>query len=177
MTDDDLDDDDALGRWIGRAARLHDAPAAWVARAVAIGDPGPRAAAAATLRALLRAGAATVRAALAFDSARASPAAAGLRGDDGTQRQLVFTAAGHDIDLRIQPDGERFRLWGQVLGPAAATEVLLLPPEGDAGARDGVLDEFGGFELDGLDAGVYRLALRLGDSVVELAPLELGAAA
>jgi hypothetical protein len=71
---------------------------------------------------------------LSFDSAAVSPLALGVRGAAGEARQLLFTAEGRDIDLRIAPASGRtsaqFEVSGQVLGPDTGGTVLL---EGERG--------------------------------------------
>ena len=64
-----------------------------------------------------------------FDSLTTSPLALGLRSDRQGARQLLFSAEGRDIDLRIsrmRPElSSRFTLAGQIFGPDAAGQAEL----------------------------------------------------
>lgn len=95
-----------------------------------------------------------------------------LRGAAGT-RQLLFSAAEYDVDLRIAPAEQAWSIAGQVLGPDDAAQVLLTGPDGVARPAQ-PLDELGGFHIDGLAAGRYRLELQLADRVIELPPVDVG---
>jgi hypothetical protein len=160
-----LNDDElaAAGRRAGR--QLPDAPAVWIARAEAL-MPGPVAGAVARAGEALRRLAAT----LTFDS-RARPAL-GMRGDTGTGRQLLFSAEGRDIDLRIVGGHGVFTLAGQVLGPDEAGTARL--DAGDGAGRTATLDAFGEFRFDNVAAGRAVLTLHLGDDEIALPPIELG---
>ncbi|MCW5611649.1 MAG: hypothetical protein KIS83_13365 [Rubrivivax sp.] len=157
------DDDDLLAAGRRALRELPDAPEWMILRAEALG--APRAAPAAAPSLLRR-----VQAALSVDSwAGAVPV---LRGAAGT-RQLLFSAAEYDVDLRIAPAEQAWSIAGQVLGPDDAAQVLLTGPDGVARpARP--LDELGGFHIDGLAAGRYRLELQLADRVIELPPVDVG---
>jgi hypothetical protein len=155
LTDDELA---AAGR---RAERqLPDAPATWIARAEAL-MPGPVARAGAALRRLA--------ATLAFDS-RAQPAL-GMRGETESARQLLFSAEGRDIDLRIVGGRGVFSVAGQVLGPDEAGVATLAA--GDGAGRTATLDSFGEFRFDNLAAGRAVLTLQLGDDEITLPPIDL----
>lgn len=157
------DDDDLLAAGRRALRELPDAPEWMILRAEALG--APRAAPAAAPSLLRR-----VQAALSVDSwAGAVPV---LRGAAGT-RQLLFSAAEYDVDLRIAPAEQAWSIAGQVLGPDDAAQVLLTGPEGVAGPAQS-LDELGGFHIDGLAAGRYRLELQLADRVIELPPVDVG---
>jgi hypothetical protein len=114
-----------------------------------------------------------VQALLSVDSwAGAVPA---LRGAAGT-RQMLFSAAEHDLDLRVLPLEAGWALEGQVLGPDEAVQVRLTHPDGQVPPPQ-ALDELGGFRIEGLAAGRYRLELQFADKVVELPPLDIGTTA
>jgi hypothetical protein len=89
---------------------------------------------------------------------------------------LLYSAAEHDVDLRIVPLESAWTIEGQVLGPEEGAQVLVTPPDGQAlpALR---LDELGGFRITGLSAGRHKLEIRFADTVVELPPLDLGAPA
>jgi hypothetical protein len=181
LTDDELT---ALAR---RAAALPDAPATLVQRAIAAWNPAPSVskAAAAVLQAGARAVLQQLAAVLTFDSWAVSPLATGLRGLRGARqptRQLLFSADGRDVDLRISPAEEdnRFVLTGQVFGPDDTGIARLRAQSGDPTApaapeQIGPLDEMGEFRLPGVAAGRYVLSLQLGDAEIVLPPIDLGA--
>jgi hypothetical protein len=117
-----------------------------------------------------------VRAALSFDSAGVSPLAFGARTVGGTTRQLLFSAAGHDIDLRISaasndPAGP-WSLMGQVLGPQAQGMVALIDTQGRS-LGESALSELGEFRLPAVAPGRYIVRLRIGQREIELPEVEL----
>jgi len=89
-------------------------------------------------------------------------------------RQLVFSAEGRDIDLRIAPSGPRFTVSGQVLGPDDHGAVALSPEQASASVHEAPLDQFGEFRLADVVAGRYRLSLLLGEHEIELPPFDVG---
>jgi hypothetical protein len=150
-----------------RASRgLEDAPEHVIQRAFTLWQP-PRPAAAAAPPNLLQ----RVLAALTFDSAGASPLAFGMRSAGGTTRQLLFSAEGHDIDLRISPAGEppsdHWLLSGQVLGPDSQGHVTLTDALGQEAARS-ALNEWGEFKLPQVAGGEYTVTVRLGEREIVL---------
>jgi hypothetical protein len=166
-----LTDEQLLER-LPRAATLPDAPADWVQRAVAAWQPPLGARLAEAAQGLRE----QVLALLRFDSWAAAPLAAGLR-STGTSatRQLVFSAAGRDVDLRIAPaEGTLFTVSGQVLGPDEAGNVTLRSEAGTAGPREVALDAFGEFQLPGVEPGRYRLSLLLAAQELVLPPFDIG---
>lgn len=170
-TDPSTHDDDDFARQVRRAVReLPDAPVAWREAAVALWPMAPS-----PLRAAAGALLAVVQAALRFDSWATPGLAHGMRGGRGGTRHLIYSAQGHDIDLRIAPAAEHFTLSGQVLGPELSAPPELAPLEADAGsARPLALDEFGEFRLEGVAAGRYTLTLHLPAGPVVVQPLEVG---
>jgi hypothetical protein len=170
MTVENFPDDAALIAAARRARReLPDAPEWLVLRAEAIADARPQAAPAASLRQRLQA-------LLSVDSWAGAPALALRSGADAAARQLLFTAGGTDVDLRLAPAGTLWRLRGQVLGPDESGEVEIDGPPLPAPLRQ-ALDAMGSFELGDLPAGEYRLTLRLASGDIELPPLTLAAPA
>lgn len=160
-------DDDALAQSLhaGRQ-QLEDAPPALVQRAIDLWQP-QAAPASGPLRQLL--------ATLSFDSAATSPLALGLRsGGAASARQLLFSADGLDVDLRLAPATStaplRWTLSGQLLGPdAGATAELKV---GGYAARV-ALDELAEFRFELLPEGECRLTLRSGDWTLELPPFRI----
>lgn len=143
MPDPTDPDDAALAGALARSRLLVDAPEALIQRTIALFDarrPAPR-----RLAAVLR-----------FDSLGLAPQAAGVRsGGDGT-RQVLFSAEGRDIDLRIAPDGGRWRISGQVLGPDAQGRAQL---ESDAGKLEVDWNELSEFGFESVPAGTITLTL------------------
>ena len=168
-----LSDDELLAR-LPRAAALADAPPNWVQRAVAAWQAPPGARVAEAVDGLRR----RVEAWLSFDSWASAPLAAGLRSTGSATRQLVFSAEGRDVDLRIVPAaGMQFTLSGQVLGPDETGTVALVPEvaAGDPGAaRQVPLDALGEFHLSEVEPGRYQLALQLADQDVVLPAFDVG---
>jgi len=165
-----LTDDELLAR-LPAAAALPDAPQAWMQRAIEAWRSPVEAPLAEAGRALRE----RVQAWLRFDSWAAAPLAAGLR-STGTSatRQLVFSAEGRDVDLRIAPaEGGRFSVSGQVLGPDERGTVLLAH-EGGPAAHETALDDFGEFHLEDVEPGRYRLSLALPSQVLELPVFDIG---
>jgi hypothetical protein len=167
-----LPDDVHLEQALRDSRALQDAPELLIQRAIDLWQHRPLTQPAATAGVFKR-----VLAALRFDS-RATPALAlGLRSAAmADTQQLLFSAEGHDIDLRITPvtttDGQRrWEVRGQVFGPSAEGSVELRC--GDVSVRR-PWDELGEFCFDDVGAGQWR-ALMHGASVeIETPPFELG---
>ncbi len=160
------EDDKAFARRARRAVQgLVDAPAALQRSAV---DLWP----AQGLPQVLAAALQRVAAVLSFDSWAATPALA-MRSGAGAARQMVFDAPAGSVELRIVPTGRAFALAGQWLGEEASGQIELADGDGVPAATV-ALDDAGGFRLDGLAGGSYRLTLSVGGSLIELPPLALG---
>jgi hypothetical protein len=124
------DSDDDLASRIARTALLQDAPETVIQKAILLFErplAAPRPA-----RSGLRQ---VLEAVLRFDSAVGSAQAFGLRNDADATRQLLFFCEGRDVDIRITPqqtpNGRRWRLSGQVLGPDAQGTAELRTGAGD----------------------------------------------
>lgn len=121
---------------------------------------------------------------LAFDSWAAAPVAAGMRALPSEVRQLLYTADGCDIDLRVAPRGAAavvatdFALSGQLLGPFTEGRIEITGMGGDGAgqpdARVVPVQPLGEFHVEGLHAGSYRITVRLGDTEIELPLLDVG---
>ena len=168
--------DDAFSAEVRRALReLPDAPLAlqraaiemWVAPPPRLGAVGDLAVAALRL----------VSAVLRVDSWGAGQSAAvqGLRALRSPTRHLLFSAEGRDVDLRIAPAAQGFVLAGQILGPDEGGAVELTPLDAAGGlAQQAAIDAMGEFRIEGLAAGRYALALKLGADQIVLPPLQVG---
>jgi hypothetical protein len=134
--------------------------------------------------AVARAALQQIAAVLTFDSWAAPALAAGMRSMRSATRQLLFSASGRDIDLRIDAMGDACSLTGQVLGPDEAGVVRVAFLGHGAGAvagnaplapdREAVLDSLGEFRVDGLAPGHYRLTLLVGDDEITLPQVQVG---
>jgi hypothetical protein len=100
---------------------------------------------------------------LLFDSLApaGAPYALGMRGAGGSERQWLFSAGEHDVDLRLDHDGlpgERpWRLSGQVLGPDGARCVRLIEDASSPRSFSAGLGGTGDFGLDRLPSGRWQL--------------------
>jgi hypothetical protein len=108
---------------------------------------------------------------LQFDSARRAPVV-GMRRGSGSMRQLVFGVQDYAVDLRVNQDGGTWTLKGQVLGLSEGGYVELRDAEAVTQTK---LEEMGMFTLPHVLPGSYTLTLYLGQLVVQLPPLEVGA--
>jgi hypothetical protein len=163
--------DEALVARLPQAAALPDAPLAWRTRAMAAWrTPAP------SLGEQVQALRQRILAALSFDSWAGAPLAAGLRSTGSATRQLVFSAEGRDVDLRITPQGAVFSIRGQVLGPDDAGTVALAPEPGSAGTAHPPcpLDELGEFHLGSVAPGRYSLHLLLAAHEIVLPAFDVG---
>lgn len=164
--------DDELAHAARRAGQLLPAaPAAWRQAALAL---WPR-----QHPLLQKAGQALrqVQALLSFDSWATPAAALGMRSAGDEPRQLLYSAQGRDIDLRIGASAEHFVLSGQVLGPderGMAELVTLGAADAGHAARIATLDTLGAFRIEALLRGTYQLTLRLGGEQIVLPPIDVG---
>jgi hypothetical protein len=110
---------------------------------------------------------------LSFDSGRAAPLAYGMRGSATGPRQLLFSAEGHDIDLRVSAAGGGSSLHGQVLGPDARGRARAFGDDGLERCPAAALDELGEFRLELPGAGRCVLRLELTGLLIELPPFDI----
>jgi hypothetical protein len=113
-----------------------------------------------------------VIATLTFDSMTPAPAF-GVRSTQTGPRQLLYSAAGSDVDLRItkQDDG-RWAVAGQVLGGDCSGGEIQL--EGETETALTALNDMCEFTLPAVAPGNYRFLLRLANIEVEVPRLEIG---
>lgn len=167
----DADPDDAEIVHNLRAGRaLENPPHAVLQRAMAVWRPRGAAAVAQTAAGLVR----RITAVLRHDSAGLSPLAMGLRSGHGDTRQLLFSADGHDIDLRLhaEPGAQppRWRIDGQLLGPVSSGRVALRCGNWVCETGWNALCEF---RFDAVPPGACSLVL-LGDGwEIVLGPVDL----
>ncbi len=180
--------DDEFTELVQRAARLPDAPPAMLQSAI---DLWPKAQPKAH-SGLTEAVGNIIHAVLSFDSWARPAGAFAMRSAGSDARQLLFSASGRDVDLRIARVADTFTLTGQVLGPDETGTIELVADfrspgseaepgynqPGDSetlvGSRVTPLDELGEFRLDDISPGTYRLRLQLGSDEIVLPPVVLG---
>ncbi len=162
--------DDELSAELNQSRHLHDAPEAVIQRSIDLFTSRQRVPPAPSL--LQR-----VLAVLDFDSAGLLLPTLGVRGSASSSRQMLFTAEGRDIDLRIASaegspsrDGGRWVIFGQLLGPDREGQVELSCADG---VRQVALDEMLEFRFDQVPGGSIRLALHLAGLVIELPAVDV----
>lgn len=166
--------DTALEHALRASRALDDAPETLIERTVAAVQAlqATRASPSPAAPSLLR----RVVAALSFDSASAPALAFGTRAAGAAARQLLFTAQGHDVDLRITAavsgTSEWWLLSGQVFGPQSRGQVSLADATGSVVSR-GALNELGEFSLAAVARGRYTMNIRLGSVEVVLPELSV----
>ncbi len=160
------DSDDDLTAALLRSRLLVDAPEPVIHRALQIFQARRPAA---TAPRLLR----TLAARLQFDSAGLGAQVAGVRNMGEDTRQILFSAEGRDVDLRISPEGEGWLLSGQVLGPDATGRAQLA-----VGAYRGEVawNELCEFSFQGVPEGEATLTLQGDDWEIVLPLMHLQAA-
>lgn len=113
-----------------------------------------------------------ILAALDFDSMELKPAY-GVRSGQVAARQLLFSAGGNDLDIRVAPSGEAWVVTGQVLGDCdGGGEANLRGDNADAHVE---LNEQCEFTLPPVPGGSYTLNLKFAGIEIEVPKLELGA--
>jgi anti-sigma factor RsiW len=110
-------------------------------------------------------------AALSFDSSSLQPAFGVRSGQAAPARQMLFSAADLDVDLRLAAGGDGWTVSGQVLGACKGGEVELV--SGNETAARAALNDLCEFTLPPVAEGVYTLRLRLDDAEVEIPELSL----
>lgn len=165
----ELNDDD-LSAELTQSRHLHDAPEAVIQRSIDLFTARQRVPPTPSL--LQR-----VLAVLDFDSAGLLLPSLGVRGSAASSRQMLFTAEGRDIDLRIVSaegsplrDSGRWVIFGQLLGPDREGQVELSCADG---VRQVALDEMLEFRFDQVPGGSIRLALHLAGLVIELPAVDV----
>ncbi|HSL46878.1 MAG TPA: zf-HC2 domain-containing protein [Anaerolineales bacterium] len=112
-----------------------------------------------------------VLAVLHFDSKSLTPAS-GVRSAKPGARQLLFSTGVNEIDLRIEPSDQAWRISGQILGVETVSGTAIL--QGVAGNSEAALNELSEFTLPPVQAGIYRLILDLTDVEVEIDEIRVG---
>ena len=107
---------------------------------------------------------------LAFDSRNTGPAF-GIRSLHTASRQMLYSAEGTDVDLRITVQNEECILAGQVISEHCAGGVVQI--SGPAGSAEASLDDLCEFTLPAIPLGNYLLRIRMQDLEIEIPELEL----
>ncbi|MCE2914212.1 MAG: hypothetical protein ACOVOT_08325 [Rubrivivax sp.] len=169
------DSDERFASTLAASRGLFDAPEAVIERAISVFAARTPQAATPDTPGLLRRIVATLR----LDTALTPAASLGLRSVGGTAvRQMLFSAEGRDIDLRLMPlpphfpvagEARRWRLSGQVLGPDSNGQAVL---RGAVEHHAVDWNELSEFSFDTSLTGPLVLTLRSGDWEIELPPIE-----
>jgi hypothetical protein len=111
---------------------------------------------------------------LLFDSAHLSPAM-GVRSPAAAQpptaRQLLYSIAEYELDVRMTRTGDAWIVAGQVLSPIVGGQVEL---QGASGALYTALSDLSEFTLPPTAPGLYKLIIQWADHEVEVAELKVG---
>jgi hypothetical protein len=115
-----------------------------------------------------------------LDDTFTRPALAGIRGQAGVERRVLFRAGSSDLDLEIAPSPEEpdaLRVTGQVLTPGAPSPeglVAMLRP-GPGLALRALGDDLGVFVFPAVPPGRYRLDILApgGEIAIRVQELEL----
>lgn len=117
-----------------------------------------------------------VFAVLKFDSLTVSPVALGVRSIGSTTRQMLFSAEGRDIDVRVAPRSsgscKKWDVIGQVLGPDDNGSVSLRNASNEWSST---LNELSEFHIEDVPEGEYQLMVMLNGSVIVLPDLKIPA--
>jgi hypothetical protein len=117
-----------------------------------------------------------VFAVLKFDSLAASPVSLGVRSIGSTTRQMLFSAEGRDIDVRVAPrsmgNTRKWDIIGQVLGPDDNGSVSLRSSSREWSAN---LNDLSEFHIEDVPEGEYQLMVMLNGSVIVLPDLKIPA--
>jgi hypothetical protein len=164
--------DAEIERALERSRSLEDAPEHVIQRALAVFVPRAAAGPSPLAAALRR-----IAAVLSFDSGIAPPLAFGRRSAGSSVRQLLYSAEGRDVDLRVVAGkaASTFDLSGQVLGPNTQGRVVLQAEDAASGAVmvEAPIDELGEFNLRAVAPGRWRVLFELADTAIELPPLHV----
>jgi hypothetical protein len=139
-----------------------DAPPALVARAVALFRARATKPAPSPFQRLV--------AVLSFENRALTPAF-GLRSSGGSERQMIFTASGYDVDLRMAPEKEGWRISGQLLGADATGGIATLT--NGAITHTVMLDQQLTFAFPLVATGRYVLTLRFGEIELVIEALDV----
>jgi len=151
-----------------KSDREPDAPRDVLAYAVNIFERRRKTKSASVLRLLV--------AALTFDSQKSLTPAFGVRSAQSGSRQLIYSAEGHDVELRLSMQADQWNVAGQVLSEGCeGGQVSLMNIAGTGESTDVVLNQLCEFNFPPVPSGSYKLRLRLPDVEMEVPEFELKA--
>ena len=107
---------------------------------------------------------------LTFDSRNAGPAF-GVRSLSTASRQMLYSAGGTDLELRITVQNDECILAGQVIGEGCAEGHVEI--SGAGGRSEARLNDLYEFMLPPVPSGRYSLTVRMLDLQIEIPELEL----
>lgn len=113
-----------------------------------------------------------VVAALSFDSSSNLSPSFAVRSSQSHSRQFIYSAEGHDIDLRISGEADQWVVSGQVLGGDCSGGTVNL--ENENGTSATTMNDLCEFRLPGVSNGRYDLRFRLPNLEIEISQLNLG---
>jgi len=112
-----------------------------------------------------------ILAALQIDMKAGKPIAGERSAGMTEARQLLFQAGDHAVDVRITRSAKRFLIRGQILGEGVAgCSVTFFS---DRVVHETRSDEFGGFQIENVEPGAYRLSVGLADAEIFIENLEI----
>ena len=117
-----------------------------------------------------------VLATLSFDSSALTPAFGVRSGQTAPARQMLFSAGGFDIDLRLAEGGDGWTISGQVLGPCDGGGRVEVFDAGDVDRKPVAaadLNDLCEFTLPPVPAGSYTLRLLMSAVEVDIPGLDL----
>lgn len=151
-----------------KSDREPDAPRDLLGYALNLFDRQPKGNAGSVLRRLV--------AALTFDSENNLTPAFGVRSGTSGSRQLLYSAAGYDVELRLSRQEDKWILAGQVLSEGCeGAQVSLTSTAASDESRAETLSDLCEFNFSSVPPGNYKLDLRLSDLEVEIPEIELEA--
>jgi hypothetical protein len=99
------------------------------------------------------------------------PFAAGVRSQFTWPRTIRLNAGDREIDLQIRPLGDRWQVYGQILGPEEPGTIVLRYADQQITTT---LSDLGEFVLPPVTMGNYTFVLRQGQREIIVPNLELG---
>lgn len=79
-------------------------------------------------------------------------------GGEGQARQMLFDSGENAVDLRIQKDGSRFTIRGQILGDGFENGTAEIASANSTVTAN--IDDLGEFRFEGVAAGDYSMTVR-----------------
>ena len=112
-----------------------------------------------------------ILAALQIDMKAGKPIAGERSAGMTEARQVLFQAGDHAVDVRIARSAKRCLIRGQILGAGVADCSVTF--FSDRVVHETRSDEFGGFQIENVEPGAYRLSVGLMDAEIFIENLEI----